>query len=123
MHAPVRIRIVIAAARPELYLMAFICPLARFIFRNQNANQPGRQVTITVRETTTEKLTGTPSAQYQNQRKYSYHTTLPFLEGKDVKMQREKNECQPCLHVNVKSKMHKINGTFYYTEIKMASDR
>ncbi|XP_053663306.1 paxillin-like [Anopheles marshallii] len=34
---------------------------------NQNANQPGRQVTITVRETTTEKLTGTPSAQYQNQ--------------------------------------------------------
>uniref|UniRef100_A0A182P4P0 Uncharacterized protein n=1 Tax=Anopheles epiroticus TaxID=199890 RepID=A0A182P4P0_9DIPT len=35
--------------------------------KNQNANQPGRQVTITVRETTTEKLTGTPSAQYQNQ--------------------------------------------------------
>ncbi|XP_049534372.1 paxillin isoform X6 [Anopheles darlingi] len=34
---------------------------------NQNANHPGRQVTITVRETTTEKLTGTPSAHYQDQ--------------------------------------------------------
>uniref|UniRef100_A0A182F2L6 Uncharacterized protein n=1 Tax=Anopheles albimanus TaxID=7167 RepID=A0A182F2L6_ANOAL len=35
--------------------------------KNQNANHPGRQVTITVRETTTEKLTGTPSAHYQDQ--------------------------------------------------------
>ncbi|EAA12524.5 AGAP008532-PA [Anopheles gambiae str. PEST] len=40
---------------------------------NQNANQPGRQVTITVRETTTEKLTGTPSAHHPVAKLHSLH--------------------------------------------------
>ncbi|KAL1374409.1 hypothetical protein pipiens_018100, partial [Culex pipiens pipiens] len=44
-------------------------PIYAVPYGNQSPNptQPGRQVTITVRETTTEKLTGTPSANYQNQ--------------------------------------------------------
>ncbi|XP_055643056.1 leupaxin isoform X6 [Toxorhynchites rutilus septentrionalis] len=45
-------------------------PIYAVPYGNQSPNpqpQPARQVTITVRETTTEKLTGTPSATYQNQ--------------------------------------------------------
>ncbi|EDS36123.1 paxillin [Culex quinquefasciatus] len=47
-------------------------PIYAVPYGNQSPNptQPGRQVTITVRETTTEKLTGTPSVNYQNQSKY-----------------------------------------------------
>ncbi|KXJ83453.1 hypothetical protein RP20_CCG006390 [Aedes albopictus] len=45
-------------------------PIYAVPYGNQSPNpqpHPGRQVTITVRETTTEKMTGTPSANYQNQ--------------------------------------------------------
>ncbi|XP_065077628.1 leupaxin isoform X2 [Ochlerotatus camptorhynchus] len=45
-------------------------PIYAVPYGNQSPNpqpNPGRQVTITVRETTTEKLSGTPSANYQNQ--------------------------------------------------------
>ncbi|XP_055596923.1 paxillin-like isoform X6 [Uranotaenia lowii] len=46
-------------------------PIYAVPYGNQSANaaaqQPGRQVTITVRETTTEKMTGTPSLNYQQQ--------------------------------------------------------